>query len=113
MEHLHNNFFRAEQYLAEFSDFLSTVEWSDRSPLNTEMFFLWSMIRATKPELFIESGTFRGYSANFICEALKRNNNGAKFITFGFNLEHCLPSARERLKQYTYPRNSGHGLRWN
>lgn len=60
------------------------------------------MIRATRPELFIESGTFRGYSANFICEALKRNDNGAVFVTYGFNLENCLPFARVRLQRYPF-----------
>ncbi len=102
MEYLYNKFFFSEQYLEEFTNFLTTIQWSDRSPLNTEMFFLWSMIRATKPKLFIESGTFRGYSANFICEALRLNNNGAEFITFGFNLENCLPFARARLKKYPF-----------
>jgi len=102
MNHLHNHFFYAEQYQEEFVSFLKTVTWSDRNPLNTEMFFLWSMIRSTKPKLFIESGTFKGYSANFICEALKLNHNEAEFITFGYNLENCLPFARTRLKQYPF-----------
>jgi hypothetical protein len=68
------------------------------------MFFLWAMIRSTKPKLFIESGTFKGYSANFICEALKHNDNDAEFITFGFSLENCLTFARQRLKEYSFAR---------
>ena len=102
MTHLRNKFFRDDEYLKEFTDFLGTVIWSDRNPLNTEMFFLWSMIRTLKPELFIESGTFRGYSANFICEALERNDNDAEFVTFGFNLENCLSFARARLEKYSF-----------
>jgi hypothetical protein len=99
---LRNRFFRSNEYLEEFDDFLRNVVWSDRNPLNTEMLFLWSMIRSTKPKLFIESGTFKGYSANFICEALQRNDNGAEFITYGFNPENCLPFARKRLEKYPF-----------
>lgn len=102
MPYLRNEFFRDDEYLDEFSDFLRTVVWSDRNPLNTEMLFLWSMIRSTKPKLFVESGTFRGYSANFICEALERNDNGAEFVTYGFNLGNCLPFARTRLGKYPF-----------
>lgn len=102
MNSLRNNFFHDSQYLEEFNGFMHTVAYSDRNPLNTEMFFLWSMIRATKPKLFIESGTFRGYSANFICEALYRNDNEAEFITFGYNLDNCLPYARRRLRRYPF-----------
>jgi hypothetical protein len=102
MHHLRSQFFDDDDYLDEFSDFLRTVEWSDRSPLNTEMFFLWSMIRTTKPKLFIESGTFRGYSANLVCEALDRNSNGAEFITYGFDLDGCLKFARKRLARHRF-----------
>lgn len=104
MKHLRNEFFHDDEYLGEFTDFMRTVVWSDRNPLNTEMLFLWSMIRSTKPKVFIESGTFRGYSANFICGALKRNDNDAEFITYGFNLENCLPFARKRLEKYPFAR---------
>ena len=102
MTRLFREFFNENQYLEEFVSFLSKVSFTDRNPLNTEMFFLWCMIRSTKPKVFIESGTFKGYSANFICEALSHNDNDAKFITFGFNLENCLPFALERLKNYPF-----------
>jgi hypothetical protein len=92
------------KHLDEFRSFCAGVENSGRNPLNTEMFFLWSMIRTTRPELFIESGTFRGYSAVFICEALRRNAGGAEFVTFGYNLENCLPYARRRLAEYPFAR---------
>lgn len=58
----YKDLFSPEDYLKEFNEFLGTVEYSDRNPLNTEMFFMWCMIRRFKPLLFIESGTFRGYS---------------------------------------------------
>lgn len=96
--------FAPEKYLQEFQAFSAGVENSGRNPLATEMFFLWSMIRSSRPELFIESGTFRGYSAVFICEALRLNNNGAEFVTFGYNLENCLPYARQRLAAYPFAR---------
>ena len=89
--------FCAQDYLQEFKEFSSQVEASGRNPLNSEMFFLWCMIRTTRPQLVIESGTFRGYSASFICEALRQNDNQAEFVTFGYNLENCLPYARQRL----------------
>jgi predicted O-methyltransferase YrrM len=98
----HLDLFNPDEYLAEFKAFLPSVAFSDRNPLNTEMFFLWCMIRTQRPALFIESGTFRGYSASFICEALARNDDGAEFITIGFNLDDCLPYARERLAHYPF-----------
>lgn len=88
---------KPESFEAEFNAFLPSVEFSERNPLNTEMFFMWCMIRTFQPELFIESGTYRGYSGTFICEALKRNDNGAKFVTIGFDLEGCMEHARRRL----------------
>jgi predicted O-methyltransferase YrrM len=94
--------FSPDTYLNEFRAFLGTVAYSERNPLNTEMFFLWCMIRTFKPKLFVESGTFRGYSAQFICEALARNANDAEFITLGFNLDDCLPFARRRLAPYPF-----------
>jgi len=102
MPELYERFFAKDAYLAEFQRFLPTVEWSDRSPLNTTMFFLWSMIRSTKPKLFVKSGTFMGYSAHFICEAIRLNDNDARFVTFGFNLENCMPFARKRLRNYPF-----------
>jgi len=102
MLELYERFFAKNAYLAEFQRFLPTVDWSDRSPLNTEMFFLWSMIRSTKPKLFVESGTFMGYSAHFICEAIRLNDNNARFVTYGFNLEDCILFARKRLRNYPF-----------
>ena len=104
MYNKYHQLFDEAAYLAEFSDFIRTVEFTDRNPLNTEMFFLWCMIRSLQPELFIESGTFRGYSASIICEALKRNNDGAEFVTYGYNLDNCLPYARQRLAGYPFAR---------
>jgi hypothetical protein len=101
---MQNDLFAPEKYLDEFQAFSAGVENSGRNPLTTEMFFLWSVIRSSRPELFIESGTFRGYSAVFICEALRRNANGAEFVTFGYNLENCLPYARQRLAEYPFAR---------
>lgn len=100
----YRDLFNPDDYLDEFRAFLPSVEFSERNPLNTEMFFLWCMIRAQRPQLFIESGTFRGYSATFACEALARNDDGAEFVTIGFNLENCLPFARERLARYPFAR---------
>ncbi len=96
--------FADSRYLEEFAVFLPSVSGSDRSPLNTEMYFLWSMIRTTKPTLFIESGTYRGYSASFICEALRRNENGAEFVSYGYDLEDCLSEARRTLSSYRFAR---------
>ena len=94
--------FSPQDYLGEFQEFSSQVKASGRNPLNTEMFFLWCLIRTTRPQLVIESGTFRGYSAHFICEALRQNDNQAEFVTFGYNLENCLPHARQRLAKYPF-----------
>ena len=100
----YRDLFDPGRYLDEFRSFISTVEYSDRSPLNTEMFYMWCMIRALQPRLFIESGTFRGYSASIICEALARNDTAATFLTIGFNLEDCIPFAKQRLAPFSFAR---------
>jgi len=94
--------FSPEEYLEEFGEFLETVEYSDRNPLNTEMFFMWCMVRTFKPRLFIESGTFRGYSANFICGAMACNDNESAFVTIGFDEDSCITFARRRLEKYPF-----------
>lgn len=88
--------------LEEFREFLSEVAVTQRCPLPTEMYFLWSMIRWMRPTLFIESGTFRAFSSTFICDALERNSNGAEFVSFGFDLDDCLKQARQRLSRYPF-----------
>lgn len=103
MKLLHyTDLFNPERYLKEFKSYINEVEYTDRTPLNTEMFYMWCMIRTLKPEIFIESGTFKGYSASIICEALSRNDNNPKFITIGFNLDNCIPYATKRLSKYKF-----------
>lgn len=98
----YRDLFDPDEYLQEFEEFLPSVQYTERNPLNTEMFYLWCMIRSQKPELYIESGTYQGYSATFACEALSRNNNDAEFITVGFDLDDCLRHARARLDKYPF-----------
>lgn len=97
-----NYYFKDDQYIDEFQRFLDNVNYTERNPLNTEMLFLWSMIRSIQPKLFIESGTFRGYSANFICEALSLNHNNPDFISIGFDIDNCLSYASNRLSKYRF-----------
>ncbi len=99
---VYTDIIKPEAFEQEFNDFLPQVEFSERNPLNTEMFFMWCMIRTFRPNLFIESGTYRGYSGTFICEALKRNDSDAKFVTIGFDLEDCMQHARHRLGPYDH-----------
>lgn len=85
-----------------FATFMKTVTYTERNPLNTEAFYLWCMLRRDQPEQFIESGTFKGYSANFLCEALSHNPNAPEFTTIGYDLENCLVEARARLDHYAF-----------
>jgi len=86
----------------DFEQFLKTVTYSERNPLNTEAFYLWCMVRRDQPEQFIESGTFKGYSATFLCEALAGNSNNPSFTTIGYDLENCLIVARDKLAKYEF-----------
>lgn len=90
--------------LDSFERFMTTVTYTERNPLNTEAFYMWCMLRRDRPVQFIESGTFKGYSANFICEALSHNDNSPQFTTIGFDLENCLVEARARLEPYPFAR---------
>lgn len=94
--------FNPYDYLEQFEDILSSIRYTPRNPLNTEMFFLWCMIQTFKPELFIESGSFKGYSANFICEGLKQTTQKVQFVTYGSNIENCIPFAMDRLSAYEF-----------
>ena len=96
------DFFNPNDFLEQFTDVMKTVKFTPRNPLNTEMFFLWCMIQSFEPKLFIESGTYRGYSANYICEGLDQTEEDVQFISYGYNLEGCIPFAIERLTHYNF-----------
>jgi len=98
----YSDIFNPYDYLEQFVTFLDNVAYTPRNPLNTEMFFIWCMIQTFKPALFIESGTYKGYSANFICEGLKHISKDINFLTYGYNLEDCIPYAIERLSIYDF-----------
>lgn len=91
-----------EKYRDEFCEFSKTMVPSERCPLNTEMLALWTMIRETKPELFVESGAYKAYSARYICEALSKNEIPCEFMTIGFDLDGCLAVARKNLIKYPF-----------
>jgi len=98
----HSDIFNPYVFLENFDSILDNIAYTPRNPLNTEMFFMWCMIQTFKPDLFIESGTYKGYSANFICEGLKHTSKDVNFVTYGYNLEDCIPYAIDRLSIYEF-----------
>ena len=58
--------------------------WTKKENWSTEdevYEFIYGMVRAVKPHVCVESGTFQGDGSVAIAEALIENNNGVKFST--------------------------------
>ena len=96
------DFIKHDTLLPEFYAFAQNVKWTGRNPLNTELFFLWSIIQKLQPLVFFESGTFKGYSSEFICEALSRYNSSVEFMTFDINMFDSVNYAKSRLKRFKF-----------
>lgn len=68
------------------TDFFSTVEslfhdWNYNHPR-----ILYSLIRALKPKVVFEIGTYRGYAACYMAQALKENGSGHLYCIDNFTL---------------------------
>jgi len=68
------------------TDFFVTVErifhdWNYGHPK-----VLWGLIRALKPSVVVEVGTYRGYAACYIARALQENNHGHLYCIDNFSL---------------------------
>lgn len=63
-----------ERYEKEFKEFAKEQTYQPGGMINTELLVLYCLIRHSKPEVFIESGTMNAYSSVFIAEALRQNN---------------------------------------
>lgn len=68
------------------SDFFTTVErlfhdWNYGHPK-----ILYGLIRALKPEVCVEVGTYRGYAACYMARALQENNYGHLYCMDNFSL---------------------------
>ncbi|MBI4342273.1 MAG: class I SAM-dependent methyltransferase [Candidatus Omnitrophica bacterium] len=86
----------------EFEQLIATMRYEPHGIVNTAGLLLYAMVRHYRPRLFVESGTGRGYSTQFIAEALRANGNGARLVTFGLAHDDNLQAARERLARYPF-----------
>lgn len=62
-----------KKYEAEFNEISARNTYLPGGMVPTELFLVYCMTRALKPEVFIESGVKYGYSTIFIAEAIKKN----------------------------------------
>ena len=90
------------KYEREFTEFADRQIYQPGGMINTELLVLYCLIRHTKPELFIESGTMNGYSSVFIAEALRRNGTGAKLYCLSLFEDGEEGVAAERLRPYGF-----------
>lgn len=81
-------------HLLKFTKLIEKIQWpSKEKPYDinyaidfTTGLFLYSLIRVTKPEIVIETGTAYGFSSSFILQALENNETGELFsIDYVFN----------------------------
>lgn len=89
-----------DRALAEFARISGGLEYAEAGICNTEATVLWGLIKTFKPELYIESGTARGYSAQVACMALETLEGEPRFVTVGIDAGGQMDVARRRLASY-------------
>jgi len=88
-----------ELYEQEFWEMAQGLQFTDRNPLNTEMFFLWCLVKSSPIINLYESGTFQGYSAEILAKAIA--TKPINFTTIGLSLDDSYDFARNRLKGFS------------
>lgn len=88
-----------QKYENEFWEVAQKMEFTDRNPLNTEMFFLWCVLKSRPVVNLYESGTFKGYSTEFLAKAIV--DSPTEFTTIGMSLEDSYSYAKKRLAPYS------------
>ena len=76
-----------KEHLSKFTKLVDGLQWpSKEKPYDTGYgidfmtgLFLYTLIRLTKPEIVIETGTAYGFSSSFILQALENNKSGNLF----------------------------------
>ncbi len=91
-----------ERYKDEFISFADKQQYQPGGIINTELIVLYCLIRHTKPDIFIESGTKFGYSSVFIAEALYQNATNSKLYCLSLFKENELAVVSKRLKKYDF-----------
>ena len=90
----------ADEALAEFDDCRNELKYAEAGICNTEATVLWGLIKTFKPELYIESGTARGYSAQVANLALEKLSEDFNLVTVGIDAGGQMDVARNRLAPY-------------
>jgi Methyltransferase domain len=98
------------QRLVEPTDFLSIKSvfnlhgYEENGILPLESVVLWALIRHYRPEVVLESGTYRGQSAVVLCEALAHNDGFREFHSISPNEHNTHEVARQRLGGFPFAR---------
>ncbi len=96
------SFPKLEQYESEFKEVASRTSYAPGGIIFSEAFLLYSMVRSSKPEVFIESGTMNAVSSYFTASALKKNQNSAKMFCLSLFENDEYKIASEKLKPYDF-----------
>src|SRR5262249_40999229 len=94
--------------LVQAGDFLATQElyrnegYEANGILPPEAVVLHALIRHYKPEVVLESGTYRGQSAVVICQAMRQHVAGPQFHTASPNEDRGHDVARRRLASFPF-----------
>ncbi|MDH4029022.1 MAG: class I SAM-dependent methyltransferase [Nitrospirota bacterium] len=91
-----------DRYKDEFQEFAEKQQYQPGGIINTELVVLYSLIRHTKPDVFIESGTKYGYSSLFIAEALQRNNTNSELYCLSIFEGDEYNTASRKLEGYKF-----------
>ena len=67
----------------------------------TDGVVLWSLIKAFRPEVFIETGTGTGVSSQICVRALQKFVPGARFVTIGTGTEEVMETASHNLAPFS------------
>lgn len=91
-----------KQFEDEFQQFAEKQTYQSGGMINTELLVLYCLVRHSKPEVFIESGTKNAYSSVLIAEALKKNNSESKLYCLSLFSDNEFRTAQERLQPHEF-----------
>lgn len=96
------SFGKLEKYENEFGEIAKKTHYAPGGIIFSEAFLLYSLVRATNPQIFIESGTMNATSSFFIAEALKKNASHAKMFCLSLFENNEYETASQKLKPYDF-----------
>jgi predicted O-methyltransferase YrrM len=90
----------SDQLCADYTSTTSEIPFLHTGIYPTDGIVLWGLIKALRPELFIETGTGTGVSSQICACALRKFVPGARIVTIGTGTPEVVEMARRNLASF-------------